>query len=283
MDKDKKALTLFLVIIAVLSIAVETVWIIGGETATQAGISSVLMMSPLAAAIIVSFRYYKKQGALGLRKCKPRFILLSVSIPLAYLLSSYGLYWVFNKDSLSFSFTVLIEAAAAYSGRDLPDNIAIAISLAVMVPGSILTAFGEEVGWRGFMYPIMQRLWGFKKAIILSCTTWAVWHLPIIVAGLYYPPEMSLLFVIPLFIVEVLALTVIITWLRMKSNSVWPAILFHAAHNYFDQVVFQSMTSGVNSAYFVGEIGIITLTITVIAAILILVRDVKVFDSNTEA
>ena len=281
MNNDKKALKLFFIIVAALSIAVEITWINGGETATQAGISSILMMIPFVAAFITSKKYYKKQGALGFKKCKFNFILLSLFFPLIYLFSSYGLYWIFSKDALSINFTSLIEAAAAYSGRELPDNIAVIISLAVMIPGSILTALGEEVGWRGFMYPLMQRLWGFKKAIITSGIIWAVWHLPIIIAGLYYPPEMNLLFVIPLFFVEVFALTVIITWLRVKSNSVWPAILFHAAHNYFDQVVFQSMTNKVNSVYFVGEVGIITLTITVMAAVIILVRDRKVFGSNT--
>lgn len=281
MDNDKKALKLFLIITVVLSSVVEMVWIVGGETATQAGISSLLMMMPFIAAVIVSVKYYKKQGALGFKKCRPNFILLSLLFPLIYLLPSYGLYWLVNKGAYNPSFTALIEAAAAYSGRELSGNIAIIISLAVMIPGSILTALGEEVGWRGFMYPVMQRLWGFKKAIVASGIIWALWHLPIIIAGLYYSPEANLLFVIPLFLVEIFAITVIITWLRMKSKSVWPAILFHAAHNYFDQVVFQSMTSDANSVYFVGEIGIVTLAITVIIAVIILVRERKVFDNST--
>lgn len=280
MNNDKKALRLFLIITFVLSAAVEIVWIMGGEAATQAGISALLMMMPLIAAVVASIKYYKKQGALGFNKCKFIFILLSLLVPLIYLFPSYGLYWLSNKDAYNANFTALIEAATTYSGRELPANIAIIISLALTIPGSILTALGEEVGWRGFMYPIMQRLWGFKNAIVVSGIIWALWHLPIIIAGLYYPPEANLLFVIPLFFVEIFAITVIITWLRMKSKSVWPAILFHAAHNYFDQVVFQSMTSDVNSVYYVGEIGIITLAITVIIAVVILVRERKAFDNS---
>lgn len=69
----------------------------------------------------------------------------------------------------------------------------------------------------------------------------------------------------------------IITWLRMASNSVWPAILFHAMHNYFDQVVFQSLTNSEKSVYFVGEIGVITLAVTALIAALILVRGRSVF------
>jgi membrane protease YdiL (CAAX protease family) len=76
---------------------------------------------------------------------------------------------------------------------------------------------------------------------------------------------------IPAFITEVFALTVIITWIRMKSNSVWTAILFHAVHNYFDQVVLQSLTKNTNGTYFVGETGIITIFFTVLIAVFILI------------
>jgi hypothetical protein len=40
------------------------------------------------------------------------------------------------------------------------------------------------------------------------------------------------------------------------------------------------MTGGANSVYFVGEIGVLTLAITIIAAVFILIRDRKVFGSN---
>jgi len=277
MQNDRRALKLYIIITFTVSAVIEAIWIFFGKSATQLGISYLLMIVPLIAAIIIGRMFYKKQGVLGFRKSKFTYILLAVFIPLAYLATSYGLFWFFSKGSYNGSPSVLIESAAAYSGQELPSNIAIIISLIITLPISIITALGEEVGWRGLMYPIMQRMWGWKKAIIVSGVIWVLWHLPIIVAGLYYPPDTSLVYLVPMFFIEIFALTVIISWLRMASNSVWPAILFHAMHNYFDQVVFQSFTKNPNSVYFVGEIGIITLIITVLVAIFILIKGRSVF------
>jgi membrane protease YdiL (CAAX protease family) len=276
MQNDKKALRLFIIIVLAVSAVIVVVWIFFGESATQAGISALLMLVPCISAIIVSRKFYKKQGALGFKRCKFVYILLAIFIPLVYLALSYGLFWIFSKGSYSGNMAVLAEHASAYS-QGLSGQTAVIVSLAVMLPVTIVTALGEEVGWRGLMYPIMQRMWGWKKAIIVSGGVWALWHMPIVASGLYYPPTTALVYIIPMFIIEIFALSVIITWLRMASNSVWPAILFHAMHNYFDQIVFQSLTSKANSIYFVGEIGVITLSITILIAVIILIKGRNAF------
>jgi len=134
---------------------------------------------------------------------------------------------------------------------------------------NIPVTFGEEAGWRGLMYPIMHKLWGRDKALIISGCVWAVWHLPLLIGGVYMPGA-SIAYQIPVFIIDILAITVIVSWLRMKSNSVWPAALFHAMHNFLDQTVFTSMTGGADRAYFVSETGFITTLFTVLFAALIL-------------
>ena len=73
----------------------------------------------------------------------------------------------------------------------------------------------------------------------------------------------------------VFASNTIVSWLRVKSGSVWPAVIWHACHNYFDQYVLSSLTrdvSNVNSAYFVSETGLITVLLASMFAILILVQ-----------
>jgi membrane protease YdiL (CAAX protease family) len=139
----------------------------------------------------------------------------------------------------------------------------------IILTNSIFT-FGEEAGWRGLMYPIMHKLWGKNRALIISGGIWAVWHLPLLVSGVYMAGA-PILYQIPMFIIQILALTVVASWLRMKSNSIWPAVLWHTLHNFLDQTVFTSMTSGANRAYFVSETGLITTLFAVVSAILILV------------
>jgi len=281
MQNDRKALNTYLAVVMTVSFAIEAVWIYFGEAATQAGISTLLMMVPWVVAAIVGRVFYKKQGALGFRRCKAIFCLLPVLIPLVYLGLSYGLYWILAKGSFTGSLSVLADYASVFSGRALPEHTAVVIALIVMLPITMVTALGEEAGWRGFMYPVMQRVWGYKKACLASSIVWALWHLPIVLAGLYYPPSTNLFYLVPAFCVEILALSMILTCIRTASNSVWPAVLLHALHNYFDQIVFQSLTRADGSIYFVGEIGIITLAFTVFLAALIFVRSRKsVFENG---
>ena len=278
MNYDKKALVLYLVIVFSLSAIIETLWIIFGENATNTGISSLLMFIPFIAALIVSIKYYKKQNGLGFKRCNSIYLLLAIVFPLIYLGFSYCLYWSFCRNSYVGNLSVLIEYASVYN-KNISNNSAIIISLIITLIVTIITAFGEEVGWRGFMYPVMQRIWGWKKAIIISGGIWALWHLPLVISGLYLS-ETIMVYRIPVFIIEVFALTVIITWIRMKSKSVWPAIFFHAVHNYLDQIIFQSLTNNVKSTYFVGETGFITIIFTVITTVLIIIREKNVFLQN---
>ena len=50
--------------------------------------------------------------------------------------------------------------------------------------------------------------------------------------------------------------------LTLQSGSVWPAAFLHAAHNNYDQSVFQVITAGANKMYFVSETGVLTILCT---------------------
>jgi membrane protease YdiL (CAAX protease family) len=267
---EKKSLRLFLIITLAISAVLETVYIVLGEKA--AGLTPFIMLVPAFAAIIVKIKYFKKQGVLGFNRCKPVYIVLSMLIPTLYLGLSYGGFWLYAKGSYSTDFSTLIELAKANIGNGFSDGVALMILMLIVLPQSFLAALGEEVGWRGFMFPTMQKLWGYKKALLVSGGIWACWHLPAIFFGLYLPGT-SVVFAVPMFIVEMLAVTVIISWLRMRSNSIWPAAILHTAHNFLDQGVFQTMAKSDSSAYFTGETGIVTIGVTALIAAIILIKD----------
>jgi len=120
------------------------------------------------------------------------------------------------------------------------------------------------------MYPIMHKLWGRNKALIISGSIWTAWHLPLLIGGDYMAGA-PLLYRVPMFIIQILALNVIVSWLRMKSGSVWPAVLWHISQNFLNQLVFAAMTKAGDSAYFISETGFITTLCAVISAVLVLV------------
>ena len=259
----KKTLKLYLICVVCFSIVLEAVYI------ATSGITPililVLMWVPGATAIFISKKYFKKQNILGLRKSKFRYIAASILIPAAYLLISYGICWICLRDSYS-GIDVLTGPIKQAYGTDLPDFIILIIIIVIGFIFSCASAAGEEIGWRGFMYPAMENVWDRKRALLISGIIWALWHMPLIISGLYQS-KTALWYGLIMFTIEIVGISIILSWLRTVSNSIWPAVFLHAAHNIFDQAVFQIITSHKYSAYFAGEQGFVTIIIVVLIAL----------------
>lgn len=95
-----------------------------------------------------------------------------------------------------------------------------------------ISAFGEEFGWRAYLQPKLMAL-GARKAILLTGLVWGVWHWPVILMGYNYGLDYyGAPYLGPLVMVWfTLNLGVILGWLTIKSESVWPAAIAHGAIN----------------------------------------------------
>ena len=66
----------------------------------------------------------------------------------------------------------------------------------------IIPALGEELGWRGVLYPYLKERYGRTKGRIIGGLIWASWHLPI----LLFADKLSLdtiLYIIPYYIMAI--------------------------------------------------------------------------------
>lgn len=100
-----------------------------------------------------------------------------------------------------------------------------------LVP-SLVFAFGEEWGWRGYLEPRLAAagLPPAKRHLVVG-VVWAVWHVPYILAlGSQYS-TLPLALQLPLFHVAVVAMAFIWGPLRTTTDSAWPAILGHGIAN----------------------------------------------------
>ena len=117
-------------------------------------------------------------------------------------------------------------------------------------------ALGEELGWRGFLIPKLYSA-GWKKPLMASSFIWGVWHFPLILWGGYASSDIPIISVL-LFMVIITLAGVFVGWLRMISGSVWVAMVYHAAHNFFLQTAFEVFNKpGPTNPYFSGESGVI--------------------------
>jgi membrane protease YdiL (CAAX protease family) len=106
---------------------------------------------------------------------------------------------------------------------------------------SLVSATGEELGWRGFLVPKLAKTMSFGRLAVLSGAIWAVWHFPLIIFA-DYNSGTATWYSLLCFAVMVVALAVILAWLRLRSGSVWPAAILHASHNLFVQGFFDRVT-----------------------------------------
>ena len=140
---------------------------------------------------------------------------------------------------------------------------------AIRVMLSLVLVSGEEIGWRGYM---LTRLIdsGVHRPVLVSGLIWALWHVPLVLVGVYAAGPSPALSAI-LIIVAITSFGYVIARMRLETGSVWPAIVLHTAWNRVIQGPFDAATTGAGAMLWVGESGILT-ALTLLAAAVIFSR-----------
>ena len=108
-------------------------------------------------------------------------------------------------------------------------NLLLSVSLGATVT-ALIGGIGEELGWRGFLQPAMERRFGAFKGTVAVGLIWAYWHLPANLMG-YNDDKHPLWNALVFFPLAVVAMSFGFAWLTRKSKSAWPAALAHGANN----------------------------------------------------
>src|SRR5919199_257264 len=132
-------------------------------------------------------------------------------------------------------------------------------------------ALGEESGIRGYLQPRLMSL-GRTPALLLVGLVWATWHMPLIfLAPAIDFPTGSLLLFFPLFYGTIVAASFFYGYLRIYTDSTWPASIAHSVHNAAWSILgaFTLITAApvLVNVYLVGDFGLLVLIGAVIGAI----------------
>ncbi|MEP7332100.1 MAG: type II CAAX endopeptidase family protein [Terracoccus sp.] len=178
-------------------------------------------LGPATAAVVVTASVSGRAGVAGLlRRCvawrgRLRWIALAVLGPL-------GL------------FGVAVVAARLFDGewpglgRFGSSTEYVALPLVVYWAANVLFyGFGEEIGWRGFLQPSLQRGRSAFTAALVVALVWAAWHVPLFGITPTYRAMPRVGFVG--FFLSLLVAALLLAWLYLVSDgSILVVAIFHA-------------------------------------------------------
>jgi membrane protease YdiL (CAAX protease family) len=233
------------------------------------------MFTPLAAVLLMQF-VITHDGTtragwriLGLHQLGLRTWAFAILAPFLVMFCTYGIVW--SSDIGRLDQTVLNGVIMLDSPMGILQTM-FTILRGLLI--SMLLALGEEIGWRGYLLPHLLPL-GRTRALLLSGLLHGIWHLPLIFLTPFYHASGDRWTVTISFLLTLTVAGVFYGYLRLTSQSVWPAALAHGAFNMF-LTTFAAMTVAVGSAdvleYWAGESGVITLIATTLGAVWLIYR-----------
>lgn len=247
--RARRGLTIYFAILVALSAAIEGFIILNPHLD---GLIAGLMLVPALASVVarlvlregfsdVSFRFGGRRGwsAIG----------LALIFPVVIGLVAYGVAW-----------------STGLAGFDpSPASAGLIAAFVIGMIVSLIVVSGEEIGWRGYM---LTRLIdsGMPRPILASGVIWGLWHMPLVLAGVYAAGPSPALSAV-LIMVSVTSFGYVIARMRLETGSVWPAVVLHTAWNSIIQGPFDGATTGSGATLWVGESGILTALVLVVAAV----------------
>ena len=259
-ERARRGLRTYFAVLVLVSAALEG-WILthGGLAGKWVWLILPLMYTPTLASVVarvfggegfgdVSFRW---GGSAGTRAALTAWLL-----PVVVGLVAYGIAWASGLAEFAMPEGGMLKGMT----QPVPRFLAmIPVALTVGTLQSCISAFGEEVGWRGYMVPRLVQA-GVPRADVISGLIWCFWHVPLILWGGYAVGEYPLLSAL-LFVASIMPVALLYFRWRMTSGSVWPAVIAHGSWNVVIQGVFDRYTRGAHAATWTGESGVLTVLV----------------------
>jgi membrane protease YdiL (CAAX protease family) len=228
-----------------------------------------LMLCPGVSAILTKLIFDRSLKGMGWKPGPAKWLGLGYLLPILYGAMIYGIAWLVGLGGFT------TDVVAERIGPGMPDAsraqmvviYTLFLATVVFVRSGLPSTFGEELGWRGFLFPELQRMTSFTTASLISGVVWTLYHLPLLLFSDYHSAA-PIAFQVVVFFISTIAHTFVNNWLRAKSGSLWPAVFLHSSHNVFVRNVYDPLMARYPlTDFFVTEFGLGLLVINVLMAL----------------
>lgn len=161
------SLKIYLLIVVALSWPLQIAYVLWAETPFMRYALSSLPMMMVAVATYIAGRYVFRDG-----------------------FSKAGWSWGKSKHYVAvfliaiFVWVVPTILELALGWRTIPQGVIVPDILGnflLRFIATLIPAFGEEFGWRGYMLPQLVKQYRLRTALLLHALIWWAWHLPVLV------------------------------------------------------------------------------------------------------
>ena len=190
---------------------------VGGISPVPSGLYLVTAMSPMIGAIVArlmtGIRF--KDGSLLLHLVRWDVYVIGLLIfPVIAIL-----------ERVTFS---LFDVISLTPSRSSPTLIGLTIAMSAFFQA----AFAEEMGWRGYFQPALERWLHPLAGAAVVALAWGFWHVPGILGGMIEGAEFSI-GVFGQYLVILYLTSIVYGWLHDESHDVWAPTLGHFGYNVF--------------------------------------------------
>lgn len=245
--KSMNKVTLFLILTFIINYAMAGIfYLAGGELGGIAGtvISVVYMFIPMLTVLIVMKLVHKEDVS---KKLKISFKLnywwlVALIIPFILGGMTLGISLLFPQVQFTPDMQGMMDRYASMLSEEEMEGLRLSLETLPIHPFwlsiiqglfagatiNAVAAFGEELGWRGFLLHAFRKM-SFLKASLIIGFIWGLWHAPLILMGHNYPDHP--VWGVAMMTLWCILLTPLFNYITLKSSSVIAASVLHGTIN----------------------------------------------------
>lgn len=285
---SKKQFIIYLIVafgLAWILQVVASIFANKGNEMAFTGILAGVMFMPFIGVLVARIPL-KGMGWTPHLKGRIRYIFFSLWMPALLSIIGGVLFFIIFPKTLDLEFTSLrlqmeqagvlekLESQGLTFQMYMVITMIQAITFAPFI--NMFVALGEEVGWRGAMYPYLKEKLGGTKGRIVGGAIWGCWHWPVmILAGYEYGKDyIGAPFLGPIvFCLSTVVIGILVDYVYEKTETIWMPSLMHGAINAFTIFLYMVKSEYSNLMIFgPAYIGIISMIPLLVMAVVICLK-----------
>jgi membrane protease YdiL (CAAX protease family) len=214
--------------------------------------SGYMLLPALCAIILQKVHKEKPFRNLGISFRLNWWFLVAGIVPIVCAFMALGISLLFPNVSFSADYEGLLSILPADQLESIMEQIyklppivfLLSQLLNALIAGYTINAFfafGEELGWRGYLLKALQGKKLLPASLIIG-PVWGIWHFPLILIGHNYPQHPVI--GVGMMTIFCTLLTPVMIYIVIKSKSLITAAIFHGSLNAIAGIGFLYLVGG---------------------------------------